>query len=338
MRYAYLVAFATLLAMPFESTLAEEPTPGHGLETPRSPDCRHLSKNTSPCRQCQPLPAGVFCEGGPVRFKMVHGRLEVDPMRYRKGSEEHHCARLEENISVSASSGIPAVYYSYRDSYQSVRLTAEYKGVIRIESMITATGEQGELIQPVDGPILFRTRRITDVASNLNEACTGPTLLHIVGQDEDGFSVHLESILARILRGRSVTELTRRTENYLRQNTHLLSTVSRDQVNDLVDQMKSTKSAHRRAAVRELASYGSCVVPLLRSSLTRNDLDAEQRARIQSLLASRTRVDEDTPSSLAQLLAVDREHWQILAKRMDQSQWLVANDHVMRCGLESLSP
>ncbi|MCC9600490.1 hypothetical protein LOC67_07950 [Stieleria sp. JC731] len=259
-------------------------------------------------------------------------------MRYRKGSEENHCERFQEAISVSASSGVPAAYYSFRDDYQSIRMTAEYGGTIRIESIITATGEQGELTQHPQGLIQFRTRRITDSESNLNETCEGPTLLHIVGQDEDGFNVHLESLLARMLRGRSMITLTRNTEAYLRDNTHMLTTVSRDRVNDLVNQLKSPKSSLRRAAVRQLSSYGSSAVPLLRSTLARHDLDPEQQARIKSILANRVRIDDDTPTSLAQLLAADRDHWQILARRMDQTQFVAANDHVLRCGLESLSP
>ncbi|OYP38122.1 hypothetical protein CGZ80_02465 [Rhodopirellula sp. MGV] len=326
------------MAMHIPSTLADESTSDESLSPPCLTGCGHSKKDHQPCRQCQPLPAGVFCEGGPIRFRLMQGRLEIDPMRYRKGSEEHQCERFQETISVSASSGIPAVYYSFHDSYQDIRLTAEYGGALRIESTILATGEQGELIQLPNGSIQFRTRRLTSTPSDLNESCQGTTLLHIVGQDEDGFNVHLESLLSRLLQGRSLIELTRETETYLRDNTHRLTTVSREHVDELVTQLRSSKSSHRRAAVRELTSFGSSAVPLLRASLSRHDLDTEQIARIQLILSNRARIDEDTSSSLAQLMAADRSYWQILAKRMNKNQWLIANDHVMRCGLESLSP
>jgi len=139
-----------------------------------------------------------------------------------------------------------------------------------------------------------------------------------------------------MLRGRSLIELTKRTEAFLQQNAAQLSAVSTDQVNMLVDQLSAPKSSKRRAAAIELTQLGTSAIPYLNAALRRNDLDVEQVARIQRLISRCPRIDEDTPSSLACLLSTDRAHWQILAKRMNRSQWIAANDHIRRCGLETL--
>jgi hypothetical protein len=164
----------------------------------------------------------------------------------------------------------------------------------------------------------------------------GTTLLHIIGQDPEGFGRHLEAVTSRMLRGRSVMELARRTETYLLQNAGRLLVVSRDEVAVLIEQLGASRAAKRRLATKTLADYGTSVLPYLTESLSRGNLDAEQRARVEMLVERCPRVDEDTPSSLACLLSADRDHWQILAKRMDRAQFLAVNDHIQRCGLESL--
>lgn len=319
MRYAYLIAFAMLMAMPTVSTLADEPTADQRLR---------------PHRKIRP---GVFSESGLARFRLLGGRIDVDPMRYRKGSVELTTGDFTESITVSSSSGIPLVHYSFRDGFQRVQLVAEHGKSLRIESTILATGEQAILEQRVGGQIHWSTRRDPSSTSKLDQHLTGPTLLHIVGQDEAGFQIHVETLLSRMLQGRSLIELTQRTERYLRNHSHELFFVSSDQVNRWIDQLRSPKSAKRRAATIKLTRFGTSAIPFLSAALERNDLDAEQRSRIETLITRCPRIDEDTPSSLACLLSTDREHWQIMAQRMNQTEWIAANDHIRRCGLELLT-
>lgn len=331
MRYTYLIALAILMAMPTVSTLADEPTADQRLKAAGQPACR------VPKRPARPKPTGVFSESGLVRFRLLSGRIEVDPMRYRKGSQEHIKDDFCESITVSSSQGVPSVYYSYRDDYQRIQLIAEHRKSLRIESTIIATGEQAVLYQQGNGNIQWSTRRHQEQESELDHSSSGPTLLHIVGQDESGFHIHVESLISRMLRGRSVIELTRRTKQYLLENSTDLSIVSSNQVDTLIDQLRSTRNSKRRAAASELAHLGTSIIPYLNSALERNNLDAEQVARIKSLVARTPRVDEDTASSLACLLSTDRDHWQIMTKKMGHDQWIAANDHVRRCGLDALT-
>lgn len=331
MRYPYLIALAMLMAMPPVSTLADEPTADQRLRAGPSP--RNQARKKPNCTK----PSGVFAESGLIRFRLLSGRIEIDPSRYRKGAQEIDQESYRESITVSASRGVPSVYYTYKDDYQTIQLVAEYGRSLKIESTLAATGEQGTLEQTCDGKISWTVRRDPEKESLLDVQCEGPTLLHIVGQDESGFQIHMESLVSRMLLGRSVIELTRRTEQFLQRNTNRLSIVTADRVDALIEQLRSPSSATRRRAAKALAKYGTSITPFLTSALRRHDLDVEQVARIQSLIRRNPRIDEDTASSLAYLLSGDRAHWQIMARKMDQTEWIAANDHVRRCGLAELT-
>ena len=331
MRYPYLIALAIFLAMPTVSTPADEPTADQRLKADRPPP------SCSKIRQRRGKPSGVFSEDGLVRFRLLSGRIDVDPMRYRKGSQEHAEDDFREQITVASSSGIPTVYYSFQDDFQRVQLNAEHGKSLRIESTILATGERALLQQQGRDDIQWTIRRNPERETELDQAVCGPTLLHIIGQDEAGFEVHLESLTSRMLLGRSVIDMTNRTASFLNHNSATLSVVSSDEINAWIDQLRSPKSSQRRAAATALSRYGTCVIPYLSAALQRDDLDVEQLARIRSLVSRQPRTDEDTPSSLACLLSTDREHWQILARKMNQTQWIAANDHVRRCGLDALT-
>ncbi len=330
MRYSYLIALATWMAMPTVSTPAEEPTADQRLAAGR--DAPAVSPPID-----DPPPPGVFSEGGLVHFRLRLGRLHVDPMRYRKGSETFCGATFRETLSVANASGVPSVYYRFEDDFQRIQLTAEHGKSLRIESILNATGEQAVLMQHEDGRVSWATRRNPHAASPADVQAGGPTLLHVIGIDEAGFRLHLNALTGRMLRGRSLVAIARHTEAYMLDRPHRLPAISRDHVLRLVDQLGSRKSATRRSAMQQLRRMGTAVTPHLTAALQQSDLDAEQIARIEHLLSRPARCDEDTPASLACLLSADRAHWQMMARRMNRNEWLAANDHVRRCGLDTLT-
>ncbi|MCO8122270.1 hypothetical protein NHH03_11010 [Stieleria sp. TO1_6] len=317
MRYSYLIALATLMAMPTVSTFSQEPTADQRLRARPS--------------------SAIFSETGLIRFRLMSGRLEVDPMRYRKGTQEYSDGQFSETMTVASAAGIPSVHYTFRDDYQQIQLIAEHGKGLRIESRIHATGERAVLEQVEDGLVHWSTQRDPAVTSELDTHLSGPTLLHVIGQDQSGFQIHVEELSTRMLRGRSLIALTGRTETYLRTHVKRLAVVSADDVNQLIDQLKSPKIARRRAAVIKLCSLGSVALPHLSAALVHGDLDPEQTTRIKSILSRCPRMDEDTVTSLAYLLSTDRQHWQILSQRMDQSEWIAANAHIRKCGLDDLT-
>lgn len=326
MRCFYLIALASVLAMPTVSTLADEPTADQRLGATRS---LFETDDTS-------VIPGLFTENGLALFRLVSGRIEVDPARYRKGSDSITHSRFTESIQVSCSEGVPAIRYRFQNSNQRIELIARGGGALRIGSTLLATGETAVLFQPARGDIRFSTRRNPETESKLDQSVSGSTLLHIIGLDSAGYEIHLESLLTRMLRGRSLLQVARRTEAHLRQHSDGLKPIPSQQISQLVYKLGSAKASDRRLAQFKLAELGSVAIPLLLEALKRGSLDAEQRTRIESLVARTRRLDEDTPASLACRLSTDRAHWQIMASRMRSSELIAANRHLRRCGLPEI--
>ncbi|MEO1525351.1 MAG: hypothetical protein AAFX06_07935 [Planctomycetota bacterium] len=276
---------------------------------------------------------GLFEDAGFARFRLQSGRLVLDPIQYRKGTQKRERDGRSETIVLSSAQGVPSLHYTSEDDYQRVQMLAEHGKSLRIESTILATGEVGVYTQVVGEPIVFRTQRGN---AQLNGEVQGKTLLHIVGQDEAGFQVHLESLLTRMLRGRSVLAITLQTHQYLSKNLTKLPAISINELESIIEELRHPEITHRRDASRKLAELGSLASPFLVSALRRDDLDSEQRARIEHVVRRSDRYDEDTVTSLAFLLSTDRHHWSIIAKRLDQQDWLAANHHIRRCGLPDL--
>lgn len=329
MRCVYLIALATWVAMPTVSTPADEPTADQRLAMGRN-------RLPPPVSGSDPPPPGLFGDNALAHFRLVSGKLQLDPMRYRKGSDDFSGEAFQESISVANASGVPSVYYRYEDGYQRVQLIAEHGRTLRIESTLQATGEQATLVQHASGNISWTVRRSPRGDSNLDLQISGPTLLHIIGQDEAGFRVHVNALIGRMLQGRDLIELAGQTESYLLRNAEQLMAISRERVQQLITQLGARQCSKRRAAMRQLVAMGTAVTPHLAAALEQPNLDAEQIARLKVLLDRSPRFDEDTPASLACLLSADQAHWQLMAKRMTHSEWLAANNHVRRCGLETL--
>ena len=359
MRYVYLIALAGWLAVPPESSCSQEPTAdqrltrsGGSSHRPKSPNELNASSSepsapdsgsTAPDSEStapvpKRLPRGLFTETSLLHFRLIEGRLELDPVRYRKGKQEFTCPQFSESVSVSCSDGIPSAYYQYEDRYQQIRLSVEHGRRLRIESTLLATGERATLEQVTGQLIRWSTIRDPET-SHLPEAdsdVTGATLLHLIASDEAGFHIHLRALLQRMLLGRDVIEISHQTQKRLLVQSNQLKVVSQDEVEQLIDRLRARTLRERRAASIELTRMASVAVPHLRAALRRGDLDAEQRERIEAVLDVRSRIDEDTPASLACLLSADRRHWELIAKKLDHQQWLAINDHIRNCGLPAL--
>lgn len=279
---------------------------------------------------------GIFESSGFAKFRLQSGRLMLDPIQYRKGSHQRRDDDRSESIVVSCVGGVPSLHYTSEDAYQRIQMVAEHGKSLRIESTLITTGEIGVLTQIVGEPIHWETRRRVG-SPELDQEVDGKTLLHIVGQDESGFRVHLESLVTRMLRGRSLVQVTLQTHRYLCENVSDLPSVSIQEIESVIEDLKHPSVGRRRDASRKLAAWGSVATPLLAGALERDDLDAEQRARVTQLIQRSTRYEDDTVASLAFLLSTDRHHWTIVARRLDQQEWLAANHHIRRCGLPQLT-
>ncbi|MEO1617237.1 MAG: hypothetical protein AAFV88_15410 [Planctomycetota bacterium] len=331
MRWNTLIAWIAIVIMPTVLSRATEPTddqrPGRG------------GIRVSP----HPRDDGDFIESeflgrsGWACFRLSGGRLELDPMRYRKGDRQGRGQGFEERISVSASKGVPSVCYQYRDAFQQIRVGAEHGRSIQIESTLLATGERGVLVQEAGQPIRWTVEQTPGSKHALDLRLQTETWIHLVGHDPAGFELHLERIVTAMLSGRSIRDLAHQTQEHLMLGLGTPQPLDQAAVQRLLEQLRSNRFSTRRKAMLELKDLGSPVIPLLRDRLRGKGLDAEQRSRISRIVNLSTQMRDDTPTSLASLLSLDQKHWTIVADRLNQHQWIAANKRLRQCGLPTLS-
>lgn len=281
-------------------------------------------------------PTGLFHDAALARFRLLGGKVLLDPVRYRKGSEEFSNEAFTEVLHVSAADGIPAVLYRYESPQQTMQLMVQHGGGLQFESLLKESGEVVRMQQSVGGQIQWH-RQMQPAGREVQTVYVqGTTILHIVGQDPVGWQQHADWLYGRVLAGRSLLDLAEQTKAYLRNHVGHLSGVTSEHIDALTDQLGSTRLSERRAARKKLADLGTVVIPMLRRIVERSDLDAEQARSLQTLIDRSPRHDDDTVASLAFLLSADRMHWQIMAAELSTHEWFAANDHMQRCGLESL--
>jgi hypothetical protein len=263
---------------------------------------------------------------------MVQGRLCLDSPRHRKGSQSRDQDGVYESISVTAERGIPSLHYICQRPNQHLTLSVEKADHVRIESFCPETAERSVLDQPRLGPAQWSIQR-----SGAHEVHSGSTLLHLRQRDPVGFDRHHGGLIRRLLRGQSVREMSDATRQELVRQTEAGQTPDADSIRETIELLRSPRRTQRVEAHRRLLSWGTPIVPII-ERINRDDLDAEQRDRIRTILQRlRVRVN-DTPASLAMLLIIDREYWSLLAPQLSSDQLLAANDHLSRCGLEQLFP
>ncbi|MEM6469838.1 MAG: hypothetical protein AAF802_09825 [Planctomycetota bacterium] len=333
MRYRYLIAWITLLIMPTVLSRASETSDDESLSSDRSAGQESVSGNSAAIE----IESKFLGEAGWARFRLAGGRIELDPMRYRKGDKRCRSDSHHEHISISTQKGIPTVCYQYEDEYQRIHVTAEHGHLLRIESVLAATGESAILIQETNEPIVWKIRVHAGREHVLDQELTIDTWMHLLGRDPSGFEIHLERIVRAMLSGVDLFDLSLRTEERLVRQLPNEEPVTEPRISALIDRLASPIYRVRRAATIELTRIGYPSIPLLRQRVREQRLDAEQMARITKLLGRTINGNDDTPASLASMLSLDRAHWEILASRFDHEVWIAANAHLRRCGLTPMT-
>lgn len=274
--------------------------------------------------------SGYFASAGVVRFQLIQGRLELDSPRHRKGSQNREVGPYYESITVTASRGIPSLHYVYQAPQQRLTLSVQHATHVRIESDFPKTGERAVLDQPEQGPITLTVGKGFQKREH-----SGTTLLHVRLDDPATFDIHFGKLIQRLLRGRSIGQLSQSTETILLQQASDSQTFSFDEVQECLHDLRSSKASTRRKSEKRLLNWGTQILPIL-NSLSTTDLDAEQIDRIRHLRRKIRSREDDTPRSLAMMLINDRDHWARLSTRLSREQMQLANVHLTRVGLESL--
>lgn len=306
-----------------------------------------VSTRSSYCtaQQPPPPPGGVASEGPPgvihqtgiVNLRLVLGRLEIDPARYRKGSKhaKHDLPTpLEESVCVDSKLGIPSLHYTFQSPHHHAVVDIVDIQRCHLFSERSDLGERLQLVQPIDGPL---TIQVSSPHGSIT--ISSPSLLHLQATHRTQFDSHLSPLWHYLLPGPSMEQLAASTmEKMLSACLDKPSDFpTRDQVLDCVQRMRSTRRAERHQAETELSGLGLGVLGHLRE-LDWRHLDAEQTARLRRVRLQLQPIEPDSPTRLACWLNSDYEFWNRIAAELTKSQRLAVDRHLRRTLDRSLAP
>jgi len=309
-RLSVLLGIAIVASFPIERRflLATEPPP------------THLEKGSD----------GLIHDSGIVHFRLVLGRLELDPARHRKGSKtatREAPDPLTETITVDSRRGIPSLHYTFETTTQQAIVDVVDAQRVQILSQRVDRPERVTLTQPVTGPI---TVQVDQAAGD--QTLHVASLLHFQAAHPQLFDDHLQPLLPYLLEGPSLTTLRIAAAEQMVQVTVGRRLPMADEVRDCLDQMRSPKRSVRSAAEAELLSFG---LPVMRQldAIPNDRLDAEQAARVQRIRLTLRPRQHDTASQLASWLATDRDYWNLAVVDLSPPDRLLVDRAITRaCG------
>ncbi len=313
MRWSLLVAVFGLSTLDVASFAQGRPA-GDRLSTSRS----------------GPDDSGFFASAGVVRFQLVQGRLCLDCLRHRKGSQSCERDGVFESITVTAERGIPSMHYVCQSESHQLTLSVQEAQAMRIESWFPKSGERAILDQPEVGALTWQHTR-----EGHTEEYQGLNLLHLRHANAEAFDDHFGWLIQRLLRGESLQTISESAEQIMLKELPLDSPINEDEVRRCVEQLRAGRRATRIDAERQLLAWGTPVVPALRTVLN-GDLDAEQRERVRRIIERLRPMVPDTPATLAKLLINDHAYWTRIAGGLTNRQLQLANRHLTQFGAQPI--
>lgn len=312
MRWSPLLSVVIGLSIATGRLLSQETPVGDGSGPPRSPQ------------------QSILCDSNAVHFRLVLGRIELDPVRYRKGIISRSCsadppsAATNETLAVDATGGIPRIHFTRQTAVQRLTLNINEKGRLSIESDLG--DERFVLTQDPARPIVTRQTRGLQVDVREYE-----TWIHFYMAMPELYKKHLQSLVDDLIRGTRLCELAEKA--HARSLTSLSSAALTNDGAMLryVEMLGSTQRAERLEAQRELHQCGISVLPRLRQ-IDPKSLDTEQRVRLEQLIKQLTPRGDDCESRVAAMIRDDWRYWLAADQRLSPSDRLLISARMSDLG------
>jgi hypothetical protein len=304
------------------------------------------------------LPKTTLLRQSPAaNFLLVLGRLQLDPVRYRKGSFSLTHAEspsttvtgptspaVTESMTVNSVRGKPSMQYALTRAEARVTIDADADGNWRIQTERRLRDHQRKLrIEQITGrPLRMHCTLVSsNNASDETYSVQGTTWLHLREADRAAFIEDVEPIIDELLYPYRIHDLADRAhEHSLRQVTHDVAVDA--QLDDAtmqtyIHELRSPIRLRRSEAERKLLAVGISLLPRL-ENIDASSLDPEQRQRLNQIRARLTPMAEDDAVRLATLIRDDREYWRLAASRLDDRELLVVNRRLQNLGGAPLLP
>lgn len=272
-----------------------------------------------------------FSKTDMVRFQLIQGRLCLNCPQHRKGTQSRDERGVSESITVTSERGVPSLHYALQTTEQQLTLNVQHAGKVRLESRLLKSGKRAIVQQPTFG--MIRWSLFDDAQLDHRD---GATLLHLREYDPESFDLHFGPLMACLLRGKSLSMLMDETSFAMVEQARRGGTPAIAEITDMVESLAAPTVSQRSYAHRQLLKWGTPVIPVL-MTLSNEDLNAEQRARIGDIRNRLRPFVDDTPASLAKLLVNDRSYWEVTAHRFNETQVMLANRHLVQFGSAPLS-
>jgi hypothetical protein len=276
-------------------------------------------------------------------FHLVLGRLQLDPVRYRKGSQSlRHLAAsngtttnattadISETMTVNSVRGIPSMNYAMTGPLARVTIDAEGQGKWRLETRrVLPQGVRRVLVEQTPGQPL----RMAFVTSKPGAPATpsvvaAATWLHLREAERELFDEDLEPILRELLAPYRFQELADAAQRAAISQTESM-VVQDETIDGWIEDLRSPFRSVRMEAERKLVAIGIPLLPRL-AMLDVSKLDAEQTSRLNQIRDRLTPLIEDDAARLAILIRDDMEYWRLAARRLDDRQMQLVETRLAR--------
>jgi hypothetical protein len=323
------------------------------------PDLRAEKPSSDPpeaANEYLPTPT-LLRQNSAASFHLVLGRLQLDPVRYRKGSfslthsespssaaANSKPALVTESMTVNSDRGRPSMQYVMTRPDARVAIDADTAGNWRIRTERRQHGRERKLlVEQLAGKQLQMHCSLGSQNGSDAEAYTvqGSTLMHLREADRAMFIEDIEPILNELLHPYCIQDLADRAHELSLHEPPAHSTDERlvddASIRTWIHELRSPSRIRRTEAERKLLAVGISLLPRL-ATIDPSTLDSEQRQRLSEIQSRLTPLAEDDAVRLAVLLRDDREYWQLAASRLDDRELQFVSNRLQKLGGKPLLP
>jgi hypothetical protein len=267
-----------------------------------------------------------------ARIVVVQGRLQMDPSHYSKIRREEISAALGliEFLCISASQGLPSLHYSARTPDQRLTVDISEGAQVTIEQAVWSPESHSQIsfFQPPAGDVHLKVVTNKNSVADLRAA----SLWHLYAASPKVCEQWLSPILGGIVPNFDPTDFVSGINAAVQNRMAHPSLLTRENVQRLVSQLASPDKEDRTSAQQGLVSLGVGAIPLL-DEIPAENLDGEQKRRLQGVRRRLQRLQADDPQSVSAWLVSDFGYCQAIASSMPWRDRVALDQHLRHtCG------
>ena len=292
--------------------------------------------------QLEPVPAALLLDTQVAKFRMILGRLSLDPPAHIKceRSAKLSCGG-DERVEVTAARGIPSLHYYLETSNRRLTVDVSDAEYVQIRSEVESefSLEKLKIDQPPQGAIKLSLSSHDQLSKEvIEQEFKVASFVHLKASYPQVYQRHVAPMLSRLLERPAIacraTDLIRALEAASPSDDTLHANVDR-----LIDELRSPSRETRNEAEKDLRGLGLPALCLIDSKLQRgSDLDIEQQMRLKRVRNAIAPKAGDSPRQLARWLASDINYWNTVANDLSVAQLQAVQQDLVSVTGQTLRP